>query len=53
MEAIEAAKAQGGIGGRLKRMGLSLSGGFAFLRLFMLPVKQNKLPENIRLHPAW
>jgi magnesium-protoporphyrin IX monomethyl ester (oxidative) cyclase len=53
VDATEAAKAQGGIVGRLKRIGLAASGGFAFLRLFMLPVKQNKLPENIRLNPAW
>jgi magnesium-protoporphyrin IX monomethyl ester (oxidative) cyclase len=53
MDAAEAAKAQGGVLGKLKQMGCSLSGGFAFLRLFMMPVKQNKLPENIRLNPAW
>jgi magnesium-protoporphyrin IX monomethyl ester (oxidative) cyclase len=52
-EASEAAKQQGGALGRLKRMALSASGAFAFLRLFLLPVKQNRLPENIRLHPAW
>ncbi len=51
--ATDAAKAQGGVIGRLKRIGLAASGGFAFLRLFLLPVKQNKLPENIRLNPAW
>jgi magnesium-protoporphyrin IX monomethyl ester (oxidative) cyclase len=53
MEAGEAAKAQGGVLGKLKQIGSSVSGAFAFLRLFMVPVKQNKLPENIRLHPAW
>jgi magnesium-protoporphyrin IX monomethyl ester (oxidative) cyclase len=53
MEAGEAAKARGGVVGKLKQIGSSVSGVFAFLRLFMMPVKQNKLPENIRLHPAW
>jgi magnesium-protoporphyrin IX monomethyl ester (oxidative) cyclase len=53
MEATEAAKAQGGIGGRLKRFGLGARGLATFLRLYMLPVKQHTLPENIRLNPAW
>ncbi len=53
MDATEAAKTQGGIAGRLRRFGLGVSGAFTFLRLYMLPVKQHTLPENIRLHPAW
>jgi magnesium-protoporphyrin IX monomethyl ester (oxidative) cyclase len=53
MDATEAAKQQGGIGGRLRRFGLGVAGVTAFLRLYMLPVKQNTLPENIRLNPAW
>jgi magnesium-protoporphyrin IX monomethyl ester (oxidative) cyclase len=53
LDASEAAKAQGGVLGKLKQIGCSVSGAFAFLRLFMVPVKQNKLPENIRLNPAW
>jgi magnesium-protoporphyrin IX monomethyl ester (oxidative) cyclase len=51
VDATEAAKTQGGIAGKLKRFGLGVSGAFAFLRLYMLPVKQHTLPENIRLHP--
>jgi magnesium-protoporphyrin IX monomethyl ester (oxidative) cyclase len=53
MEATEAAKQAGGVGGAFRRFGLGLKGLAAFARLFMMPVKQNKLPENIRLHPAW
>jgi magnesium-protoporphyrin IX monomethyl ester (oxidative) cyclase len=53
VDATEAAKEQGGLGGKLKRFGLGVSGAYAFLRLYMLPVKQHTLPENIRLNPAW
>jgi magnesium-protoporphyrin IX monomethyl ester (oxidative) cyclase len=53
VEATEAAKAEGGLFNALKRVGLSLKGAATFLRLYMLPVKQNPLPDNIRLNPAW
>ncbi len=53
VDATEQAKAQGGVVGAVKRAGLGLAGAMAFLRLYLLPVKQNALPENIRLNPAW
>jgi len=28
-------------------------GAWTFLRLYTLPVLQNKLPENARMVPAW
>jgi magnesium-protoporphyrin IX monomethyl ester (oxidative) cyclase len=53
MDALEAAKGQPGILARVRRFGLSVRTAASFLRLYMVPVKQNALPENIRLHPAW
>ena len=52
-EAIAAARKQGGIIGRLKRIGLTLEAGATFLRLFLLPVKSNELPREILMQPAW
>jgi magnesium-protoporphyrin IX monomethyl ester (oxidative) cyclase len=51
--ATEAAKAEGGLMGGVRRIGLNLSGALTFLRLFMIPVKSNELPKDIRLAPAW
>jgi len=53
VDASSRAKADGGAMGRLRRFGLGLKGLAAFARLYMLPVKANPLPENIRLNPAW
>jgi magnesium-protoporphyrin IX monomethyl ester (oxidative) cyclase len=52
-EAIAAARAQGGFLNRLKRIGLTLEAGAVFLRLFTLPVKQNQLPQQTLMQPAW
>jgi len=51
--ATEAAKAQGGIVGGVKRLVLGLSAGLAFARLYCLPAKRNKLPQDVRLAPTW
>ncbi len=51
--AVEAAKAQGGIVGAVKRFGLSIAGGATFLRLYTLPVIHNELPEDVRMVPTW
>jgi len=50
---IDVAKRRGGIAGRLKQAGLSLAAGATFLRLYLLPVKENPLPDQVRLAPRW
>jgi magnesium-protoporphyrin IX monomethyl ester (oxidative) cyclase len=52
-EATVAAEKQGGIGGRLKKLGLGAAAGVAFARLYFLPTKRNDLPRLVRLAPAW
>ncbi|HLN10529.1 MAG TPA: magnesium-protoporphyrin IX monomethyl ester (oxidative) cyclase, partial [Xanthobacteraceae bacterium] len=52
-EASTAARAQGGLGGRLKRIGLGIRAAATFARLFLLPTKSNELPCQVRLAPAW
>ena len=52
-EAIGGARKQGGIMGRLKRIGLTLEAGATFLKLYLLPVKRNELPAQIMMQPAW
>jgi magnesium-protoporphyrin IX monomethyl ester (oxidative) cyclase len=52
-EASAAARAQGGLSGRLKRAGLAAAGGWHFLRLFMQRARRNPLPAQIRMAPAW
>jgi len=52
-EASADARARGGIGGKLAQAALSVSGAATFLRLFLLPVRRNELPREIRLAPAW
>mgnify|MGYP006192098335 CR=1 FL=1 len=48
-----AARAQGGIKGKLKGAALGVAGAATFLRLYMLPVISNELPNEVRLAPAW
>lgn len=52
-QASSAAKAQGGVVGRLKQAGLAVIGAATFARLYLLPVQTNALPQQIRLQPAW
>ncbi|EJW12782.1 Mg protoporphyrin IX monomethyl ester oxidative cyclase (aerobic) [Rhodovulum sp. PH10] len=52
-EASAAARARGGIGGRLARARLSASAAYTFLRLYLLPTKPNALPARVGLAPAW
>lgn len=52
-EGRDRAKAQGGVGGALKQVGLNAQAAVAFAKLYFLPAKQNELPERIRLQPAW
>lgn len=50
---IAAAKARGGVMGKLAQ-GLHAAGAaLTFVRLYTLPVKANALPADIRLQPVW
>jgi magnesium-protoporphyrin IX monomethyl ester (oxidative) cyclase len=51
--AREAAKAQGGVTGRLKSAGLAAAAALTFLRLYLIPAAPNPLPERVRMAPAW
>jgi magnesium-protoporphyrin IX monomethyl ester (oxidative) cyclase len=52
-ESMAAARAQGGLFGGLKRIGLTVAAGLSFARLFLLPARSNAVPAHIRLAPAW
>ena len=52
-QAMEKAKAQGGIMGRVKRAGLIASAAVTLGRVFLLRPKENPLPAEIRMAPAW
>ena len=51
--AIAAAKARGGIVGKLQRAGLAVAGVATFARLYFLPVQRHDLPARVRMQPAW
>ena len=50
---IDAARARGGVTGRLAQAGLALRGALTFARLYLLPVKRHALPAQVRMAPAW
>jgi magnesium-protoporphyrin IX monomethyl ester (oxidative) cyclase len=50
---MDAAKQRGGLLGRLQQGWCAARGVATFARLFLLPVKQHALPEQVRLAPAW
>jgi magnesium-protoporphyrin IX monomethyl ester (oxidative) cyclase len=50
---MDAAKAQGGVIGKLKQAGLAVQGFATFARLYFLPVKRHDLPAQVRVAPAW
>jgi len=52
-EAAEAAKARGGVVGAIRRAACAVGAAATFARLYMLPVKRNALPEQVRVAPAW
>jgi magnesium-protoporphyrin IX monomethyl ester (oxidative) cyclase len=52
-EATNAAKAQGGLRGLLKRGALAVAAAAAFAHLYFLPTRPNALPEDVRVAPAW
>jgi magnesium-protoporphyrin IX monomethyl ester (oxidative) cyclase len=51
--AVNAAKAQGGIVGKIKQGAWSVAGLVTFARLYLLPTVPNELPESARMAPAW
>lgn len=52
-ERMEAAKAQGGIAGQVKKAWLSVSAAATFARLYLHPVRENQMPARVRLAPVW
>ncbi|MBK1657877.1 magnesium-protoporphyrin IX monomethyl ester (oxidative) cyclase [Paracraurococcus ruber] len=52
-EKLAAAKAQKGLGGKLRRAGLSLAAAATFARLYLIPGKHAALPAQVRMAPAW
>ncbi|MEM6500031.1 MAG: magnesium-protoporphyrin IX monomethyl ester (oxidative) cyclase, partial [Pseudomonadota bacterium] len=50
---MEAAQAQGGIMGRLKKAVYGAQAGLTFASLYLLPTVSNELPETSRLQPVW
>ncbi len=52
-ESSAAADRRGGIVGKVKKVGLAAAAAAAFARLFLLPTRQNELPRQVRLAPAW
>ena len=52
-EAAEAAKARGGVVGAIQRAACAVGAAATFARLYVLPVKRNALPEQVRVAPAW
>jgi magnesium-protoporphyrin IX monomethyl ester (oxidative) cyclase len=52
-EGMNAARASGGIWGRLRFGALAAGAAATFVRLYLLPTKENALPAKSRLAPAW
>jgi len=50
---IAAAKARGGLVGRLLQAGYSLAGVATFARLYVLPTVRHEVPQSVRMQPAW
>ncbi len=52
-EGMNAARARGGVFGRVRFAALTAGAAATFVRLYLLPVKDNALPAKSRLAPAW
>lgn len=51
--ALDAARKRSGFFGGLARIGAMAAAGTAFLRMFLVPVRQNRLPHRVRLAQSW
>ncbi|PRY93248.1 Mg-protoporphyrin IX monomethyl ester (oxidative) cyclase [Hasllibacter halocynthiae] len=50
---MEGARARGGLGGLLGKLGAGARAGACFVRLYTLPVKRRTPPESVRMEPAY
>ena len=50
---MDAAKARGGLVGKLQQAGLAMAGAATFVRLYFMPVHRHDLPAQVRMAPAW
>ncbi len=50
---MAAAKARGGVVGRLQQAGCALAGVATFVRLYCMPTLRHDLPPTVRMRPAW
>ena len=49
----EAARAAGGLFGRLRQGAWALAGVATFVRMYFIPVKSNALPATVKMVPVW
>ena len=52
-DAMDAAKARGGVVGKLQQARCGVKALVAFARLYLMPVQRHELPQQVRLAPAW
>jgi magnesium-protoporphyrin IX monomethyl ester (oxidative) cyclase len=52
-EGMARAGRQGGVMGRIKKVGYAAAAAATFARLYCLPAKRNAPPADVRLSPAW
>ena len=50
---MQAAKERGGVIGNLQRASCAAAASLTYLKLYLLPVKNHELPQQIRMLPAW
>ncbi|MBY5990475.1 magnesium-protoporphyrin IX monomethyl ester (oxidative) cyclase [Roseovarius atlanticus] len=50
---LDTARKEGGPMGVMKRLSAQARAGTAFVRLMLIPSKSHKVPENVRLEPAY